>query len=639
MKWRRTNLPWLPRPPADFRARCKAVDAEGGARGPALARLAAFALEDQHLVHLARSIATAGATGVDLAPLGSFRLGILSNATTELIIPALVGSAARFGISLDVVEAPFDQSVQVALNSDSPFQQARPDAVLLAFDHRILPEPAASNDAQLARNAMDAALNHIVTVRDGLAAGCGAPVIVQTLAPPPEAVLGSFDTRLPGSRRRLVHAFNGALVESLRETPSMLLDVAALAETVGLDAWHDAGQWYLAKIPFAQELVPLYADHVGRLLGAIRGRSRKCLVLDLDNTLWGGVIGDDGVDGIVLGQGDPGGEAFVAVQRMALELRDHGIVLAVCSKNEDAIAREPFRNHPDMVLTEDDIACFQANWSDKASNIEAIAAALNIGVDSLVLIDDNPAERALVRNSLPEVAVPELPDDPALFRRTILAAGYFEAVNFSEEDRTRAADYKASSRRGTLQAGSRDLTAYLESLEMEIDFAPFDAQGRGRIAQLINKSNQFNLTTRRYTEAELGDMEKDTTVFTLQARLGDAFGYTGMIGVVICRTEGERWDIDTWIMSCRVLGRRVEEAALGELARQARQAGATTLTGRYVPTERNALVRDHFAKLGFERTGEAGEDEDATSWRLDVETYEPPALPITVKRRFIEQVA
>ncbi len=244
-----------------------------------------------------------------------------------------------------------------------------------------------------------------------------------------------------------------------------------------------------------------------RVLSALRGKSRRALVLDLDNTIWGGVIGDDGLQGIQCAQGDAAGEAYLSVQRLALELRERGIVLAVSSKNNDEVARSPFRHHPELLLKEEHIAVFQANWNDKATNIKAIAQELSLGLDSMVFLDDNPVERNLVRQILPEVAVPELPSDPALYARTLAAAGYFESVVFSDEDVKRARYYQDNARRVGLQKQAGDIDAYLESLQMEITFQPFDETGRARIAQLINKSNQFNLTTRRYTESEVAAAE------------------------------------------------------------------------------------------------------------------------------------
>ena len=296
--------------------------------------------------------------------------------------------------------------------------------------------------------------------------------------------------------------------------------------------------------------------------------------------MWGGIIGDDGIEGIVLGQGNATGEAYLEVQRTALALRDRGVVLAVSSKNDDATARLPFRGHTEMLLQEDHIAVFQANWDDKATNIAAIASALSLGTDAMVFLDDNPVERGLIRKSLPEVAVPELPPDPAYYARTLSAAGYFEGIAFSTEDAARGDAYQANARRVELRERVGDLEGYLASLEMQIDFRPFDAPGRARIAQLVNKSNQFNLTTRRYNEAEIAAIASDPACFTLQVRLVDTFGDNGMIGVNVCREiSAAEWEIDTWLMSCRVLGRRVEQMVLREILQHARGRGVERIAG------------------------------------------------------------
>ncbi|HME26589.1 MAG TPA: HAD-IIIC family phosphatase [Acetobacteraceae bacterium] len=626
------GLAWLPPPPEEFAAQCRDLGEDTaeplGRRVQALAR---HGLDENQLYRLARAIARARERGRSLAPLAPFRLGLISNATTHPLAPALVATAVRHGIALDCVEAEYGQVMQEALSPSSGLARARPDAVLIALDHRGLPLRPTPGDAERAQETVAGCLDMLRSVRAGLRDNGAGLCIVQTLARPPEAQFGSLDPVLPGTLRHLVDAVNRGLADSLAGTPDLLLDVAALAELVGLANWHDPTLWNLAKLPFASQFVPLYAEHVGRLLAAARGKSRRCLILDLDNTVWHGVIGDDGLEGIVIGQGDPTGEAHLAVQQTALMLRERGIVLAVSSKNHDEIARLPFREHQEMLLRENHIAVFQANWNDKATNIMAIADELSLGLDAMVFLDDNPAERALVRRLLPEVAVPELPADPALYARTLLAAGYFEATTFSAEDRKRAEFYQDNAQRVALQKQAGDLDAYLASLDMTITFQPFDAPGRARIAQLINKSNQFNLTTRRYSEQEVKDAEFDPSCFTLQVRLSDTFGDNGMISVVICRPAGAAsWEIDTWLMSCRVLGRKVEQAVLSELVAAARQRGITRLVGAYRPTERNRLVEDHYAKLGFTRQGDA--PDGATVWTLEAWTANIPPAPMLVRR-------
>ena len=459
--------------------------------------------------------------------------------------------------------------------------------------------------------------------RDAAPAG----ILLQTVVAPVEPLFGSLDAVEPGAVHSLIAALNLQIATLARERHVVCVDIARAAHWIGLEHWDDPGRWHAAKLPFAPDALPLYADIVGRTLGALKGKARKCLVLDLDNTLWGGVIGDDGVEGIRLGQGSALGEAYLAIQRLALDLRRRGVILAVCSKNEDAAARLPFRDHPEMVLTEDHIAVFHANWTDKATNIRTIAQTLNIGLDSLVFLDDNPAEREMVRRELPMVAVPELPDDPALYPRALACAGYFETVSIVEEDRTRADTYRANAERQAL-ASTSDMAGYLASLDMDCEIRPFNAVGRGRITQLINKSNQFNLTTRRYTESEVAAVETDPNKCTMQIRLRDRFGDNGMISVIIFDKRGEIWEAETWLMSCRVLGRRVEEAALAYAASAAKRDGAHWLQGRYIPSDKNRMVAEHYGKLGFELI--EGAADTGSVWRLDLSRYEAPDLPFRI---------
>jgi FkbH-like protein len=623
------NLAWLPKPPADFRARCNALLSASGAVGRDLINLSLHGLDDAQLQLMARTIAKLRAADADLAPLIPFRLGVLGNGTLDLLLPALVASAARFGIALECFKPDFDQVLLPAVTADSPLHQGRPDAVLLALDYRALPWRLGADVAGMAEGEVSSAIEFLATIRRGIRAHSNVPCIVQTLAPPVETLFGSLDRAIPGTPRYMIDQFNRQLIASLADSQDVLLDVGGLAENVGLAEWHAPTEWNLAKLPFASAFVPVYADHVGRVIGALRGKSRRCLILDLDNTLWGGVIGDDGLEGILVAQGDATGEAFLSVQRLAIELRARGIVLAVCSKNDDPVARNGF-THPEMLLKVDQIAVFQANWNDKATNIKAIASELSLGLDAMVFLDDNPVERGLVRQILPEVAVPELPDDPALYARTLAAAGYFEALTFSAEDRARADFYQDNARRVALQSQAGDVNAYLASLEMTITFQPFDATGRARITQLINKSNQFNLTTRRYTEIDVAAAEADC--FTLQVRLADRFGDNGMISVIVCRPAGPAtWEIDTWLMSCRVLSRGVEAMVLREIIAAAREQRISRLVGVYRPTSRNGMVSDHYAKLGF---SPAGTQADGTTlWHLETDVAAAPAaVPMAVKR-------
>jgi FkbH-like protein len=624
-----SELQWLLRTPEDFPERLKALGHSAGPLGRELQALAGYGLDLNQLTKLAKAIGKARAQGKSLDPLVPFRLAVLSNSTIDLIVPALVASAARRGIALEVIEPSYDQVAQEALTPDSKVNSSKPDAVLFALDYRALPLKLSLGDPEASSATVQGVLGYLQALRNGVKTHSNAVCIFQTFAPPSETLFGSLDRALPGTLRSLIDAINRELAAEVFASGDVLLDVAGLAETVGLADWHNTQLWNMAKFSFSDELIPLYADHVARTVAAIRGKSGKVLILDLDNTVWGGVIGDDGLEGIKVAQGDARGEAHLTVQRLALELRERGIVLAVSSKNTDEVAREPFEKHPEMLLKLEHIAVFQANWNDKATNIQAIAEELSLGLDAMVFLDDNPAERGLVRKLLPQVAVPELPEEPAYYARTLGAGGYFEAVAFANEDLKRAGFYQDNARRASLQKQVGGVDAYLASLDMTIAFQPFDATGRARITQLINKSNQYNLTTRRYTDPEVSEAEDDPNVFTLQVRLADIFGDNGMISVVICRPAlAGVWEIDTWLMSCRVLGRKVEHMVLREILEHARAAGIDKLTGTYRPTDRNKLVVDHYARLGFAKVGE--EESGLTRWELLVEGADPASAPMKV---------
>jgi FkbH-like protein len=623
------ELQWLPRAQEDFSVQLKALGSSDGPLGGEVQALATPALDLNQMMKLAKVIAKARGEGKSLNPLVPLRLAVLSNSTTDFVVPALVASAARHGIALEVIQPAYDQVAQEALTPDSKINSSRPDVVLLALDYRALPLKLSLGDADASAAAVQGAVGYLQALRDGIKANSNAVCMFQTFAPPVEPLFGGLDRALPGTLRSLIDSINRELCKSVLGSGDVLLDVSGLAETVGLADWHNPQLLNLGKFPFSDEFIPLYGDHVARTLAALRGKSGKVLVLDLDNTVWGGVIGDDGLEGIKLAQGDARGEAHLAVQRLALDLRQRGIVLAVCSKNTDAVAREPFEKHPELLLKLEHIAVFQANWNDKATNLQAIADELSLGLDSLVFLDDNPVERGLVRKLLPQVRVPELPEDPAWYARTLAAAGYFEAAAFASEDLKRAGFYQANARRAELQKHVGGVDAYLASLEMTIKFQPFDATGRARIVQLINKSNQYNLTTRRYTDPEVTAAENDPEVFTLQVRLTDIFGDNGMISVVICRPgEVGTWEIDTWLMSCRVLGRKVENMVLREILEHAREAGIHKLVGTYRPTDRNKLAVDHYPKLGFTKT--YGDQRGLTRWELQVSATEPESAPMTV---------
>lgn len=346
-------------------------------------------------------------------------------------------------------------------------------------------------------------------------------------------------------------------------------------------------------------------------------------MLDLDNTVWGGVVGDVGVEGLVLGEGSAVGEAHLALQRYARSLSRRGVLIAICSKNDPQIAAEAFERHPEMLLKRSEVAAFIANWTDKAENLRQIAAQLNIGLDSLVFIDDNPAERARIRESLPMVAVPELPEDPAGYVRCIANAGYFEAAGFTEEDRKRADDYAANNERQTLRESAQSMDDFLRGLQMSVKFGPVTSANLPRVTQLINKTNQFNTTTRRYTSEEVQALAAAPQHLTLQFRLADRFGDNGLVSVMlICQAADDSsiLDIVSWVMSCRVFGRQLEDEAMNIAVEAARSRGARALRAELIATPKNGVIGHLYETLGFAPVA-APAPVGVTRWIADLAAY------------------
>jgi FkbH-like protein len=628
-------LPWLPRSSRKMRDEIAALPENPMDALQAMHLLAQAGWDDADLRLLGRKIRSllksapeTFAGDVRQQGFVPLHLLVLSASTATHLSDALIATAIRFRFLLSVTIVEYEEPEPWFERNRDALETHPVDFVLLASDSRMLKLGAPLGDNDQSARAVDLALSRVFRIAEVAGAATGKPVILQTLAGDPDASQINMDLGLAGSARYLTDEFNRHLALKAREASCLLFDVAGLASLVGQAFWSAARYWYAAKYPFATAMIPLYADHVMRILAAQMGRSRRVLVLDLDNTIWGGIVGDDGVEGLALGTGTPLGETYAALQHMALSYKGRGIILCVSSKNDEAIALNAFRSHPEMILKEEDIVAFRVNWDDKAANIKAIADMIDLGLESFVFLDDNPAERKRVREALPAVAVPELPEDPSEWISVFQAAGYFEQASFSKEDQLRAGFYKANARRAAQLEHIGNHDDYLRSLDMTLALAPFDQPGRKRISQLISKSNQFNLTTRRYSEAEIAAVQENTHAVTLQARLEDMFGDNGMISTVICLQKDNHWEVESWIMSCRVLGRRVEEAILQYLVQQARAAGIVDLIGRYIPTARNGLVKDHFRKLGFTLadTKPGGE----TLWQLVVSDYSDKDLPMKI---------
>lgn len=562
--------------------------------------------------------------------LRSLRIALLASHTVDHLVPAIRVAGLQRRLAISVHVAPYGMYRQALLMEDAELTRFAPQLIVLALDARDAP-------LQLPLEASQAEVDAAVTGRvDELRLlwrrareRYAAQVLQQTIVPADPPLFGSFDALVPASPCAVIERLNAAIRTAAREDGVLLMDLAweAARGSYG-DGLAEPVRWHQAKQLVSPNLAPLYGDQLARIAAASVGLSRKCLVLDLDNTLWGGVIGDDGVDGIHLGQGSPSGEAFLAFQRYAALLARRGIILAVCSKNDLSVAEAAF-NHPEMALKRGDIAAFVANWADKAGNLRRIASMLDIGLDSLVFVDDNPAERDIVRRELPEVAVPELPDDVADYPARVAAAGYFEAISFTSDDATRGRNYALNAERKAAMSQATDMEGYLRGLEMVMTATRIGAAELTRSTQLINKTNQFNLTTRRYSEAEVERIANDPGAVALAIRLADKFGDNGLISVVLARPDSrigaDELLIDSWLMSCRVLGRQVEDAVLEVLASAAAAAGYRALIGEYRPTERNGMVAEHYPRLGFaQHPPLADATSDATFWRYALDCTRPP---------------
>jgi FkbH-like protein len=631
----RPELRWLPEA-KEFSQRLKALEQsshpDSAAKWQALVSLANLRLDLLRTERLDSVLQREFSAPPRHLQTKSVRLAVLGSSTTSHLLPSIRVAALRRNIHVTVHEGEYGQYLQELSDTGSDLHRFGADVILLAFDARHVTGWLDANATVRAADEALAALRDRAKRCWTYCRDLGASVIQQTVLPAITNLVGSNEQRLAGSPSRLIAELNHALRVDADQAGVHLLALDEIAARDGVAEWHDPVLWHKAKQEISPSAAPLYGDHVGRLLAALQGRTKKCLVLDLDNTLWGGVIGDDGLEGIALGQGSTSGESFLAVQHYAKRLSQRGIVLAVCSKNDEANALGAFDTHPEMHLRRSDISSFAVNWDDKATNLRRIAQELNIGLDSLVFLDDNPFERNLIRAELPEVAVPEIPDDDSALMPGILAdAGYFEAVSITEDDRKRAAQYAANRERSHLAAASTDMPSYLQSLGMRLFWQPFDRKNLSRIVQLINKTNQFTLTGSRTTEEETLALMADPSAFGLHFRLVDALGDNGIIAIVIGRMDDRKGcHVSTWVMSCRVFGRGVEDATFQVVVETARELGAQSLVGKFIPGAKNRMVAAHYDRLGFTRLSEESDGGYIAS--LALEDHRPEKHFISIVR-------
>lgn len=633
---RAPSMGWLP-PATNFRAD---VEAALALTNPteALGRLIAVAqhrLSFLETIQLDRALAQLGDVATSVLP--TVRLAVLGSATLDHLAPAIRVAGLRHRLAIRVHVGAYGQFRQELFDTGSALHQFAPEIVLFSLAARdAVGDLPLTGSAGEAENAINRAVGDLRALWQRVHNAFNATVIQQSFLDTSEALFGSYDRLVPAAPTRVIALLNDRIADAARSDGALWLDVTRAGQRDGIDAWFDTTRWLQAKMEIAPQAAPRYGELAARIVAAQRGLSKKCLVLDLDNTLWGGEVGDDGIEGIKLGQGSAVGEAYLALQRYAKQLSIRGVILAVCSKNDPTIAETAFNQHPEMILRRSDIAAFVANWNDKVENLKAIAARLNIGINSLVFLDDNPAERARVRSSLPMVAVPELPEDPAHYVRCLADAGYFEAVSFTPEDRVRTAQYVANAEREALLSVSQSMNDFLRGLEMTVVFGPLSPADLARVTQLINKTNQFNPTARRYTAEQIGAAATAPECITLQFRLLDRFGDNGLVSAMILRAASDEpnvFDIECWVMSCRVFGRRLEFEAMNIAVETARRRGVLAIRADYIPTAKNRVVAELFPSLGFVRVDQSGQTAGAARWSLTLNRYNQSPTDIVRKAR------
>jgi FkbH-like protein len=538
-------------------------------------------------------------------PLRKARVAVLGTSTTSLLIPLLKALCLRDRIHTSFYQGLYGAVQQEVLDPDSGLAKFRPDLVFLVTHWRDLNLPPMTSDE-------DAAVERVVEdnklLWQRLSDQFGCHVVQHAYDFPAAEAYGYLAGSLPGGRSRMIQAINLAM---LRAAPShvSILDTPAIQRQTGLDRWEDATLWHSFKQHPGTDALPALAEMQQAHLRAVLGLTRKVLVVDLDNTLWKGIIGEDGLEGIQIGPGSAAGEAHQRLQEYMRDLRSRGILLAVCSKNNPDDARSPFEKHEHMLLRLEDFAAFHANWNDKAQNLREISEKLSLGLDSFVFLDDNPMEREWVRSQLPQVTVPEIGSSVVNWVRDLDRAMYFFTLSLSKEDLARAEQYRSEAQREMLRSTSQSLDEFLLQLQLEASVVPVSDANLPRVTQLVNKTNQFNLTTRRYTEAQVRQLAQRPRSWTGAFQLSDRMGSYGLIGLIFCVGTGPNdWEIDTWLMSCRVLGRQMERFMLDRMVEAAASMGVRKITGIYRPTGKNNLVADLYTKLGFSKTGETSEE-------------------------------
>ncbi|MEO3404310.1 HAD-IIIC family phosphatase [Mucilaginibacter sp. CAU 1740] len=548
----------------------------------------------------------------DITSLTPVKVALLADSASQFINTAIRGYGVELGLKLELYEADYNQIEQQVYDPTSELYAFAPSYIVIiqSTEHLLHSFYKEDNRAGFANEVIAKTADLYTTLSQRLK----TQVIINTYVEINDQVFGSYAAKTKTSFLYQLRKLNLGLMDlAVENTGLHITDLASLSSFKGYQNTFDTKMYINADMVFGIDFLPAIGQSISQIIASTLGKSKKCLVLDLDNTLWGGVIGDDGMENIMIGSLGMG-KAFTQLQLWCRELKNRGIILAVCSKNTLEIAQEPFISHPDMVLKLDDISLFVANWENKVDNIRYIQQVLNIGMDSMVFLDDNPFEREMVKSAIPELTVPSLPDDPADYMLFLRELNLFDTASFTEDDKDRTEQYRQQAQRTSLQNNFANEADYLASLDMHSRVNAVDKFTLPRVAQLTLRSNQFNLRTIRYNDADITEISNSKDHFTLTFNLEDKFGDNGLIAVIILKkTTEDNLFIDTWIMSCRVLKRGMENFTLNNIVQVARDNGFGKIVGEYLPTKKNGIVKDHYQNLGFTQNGDV--------WELNTDNY------------------
>lgn len=533
------------------------------------------------------------------------KVAVTGNCATQFFSAAVQGYSKLSGLNVSLFDADYNQIEEQLLDPTSEIYSFNPDNIILWLATDKLYEEFLGLGNEEKKVFSDTYVSKLERFWALISRNSKARIIQPNFTEIDDKVMGSYSCKVDSTFCYQVRKLNFLLQERASSNPNVfLVDILSVQIQLGREKYYSAALYYNAKMPIAMSALPYVGKAVSDVLLALSGNIKKCVIMDLDNTIWGGVIGDDGLANIEIGELGKG-HVFTNLQKWLKQLKEYGIILAVCSKNDEAVAKEPFEKGEDMVLRLNDISVFVANWEDKATNIKLIQETLNIGMNSIVFLDDNPFERNLVREILPEIEVPELPEDPAQYLSYLQSCNYFETASYTGTGSDRTKLYQAEYKRKKAEAEYESIDAYLEGLQMIGTAQPFGIEQYSRIAQLSQRSNQFNLRTVRYTEEDIRRIAEDEKYRTIYYTLRDKYGDYGLVSVIIMeKMSADTLFIDTWLMSCRVLKRGMEEFVMNKLMQLVGDEGFRYVTAEYRRTRKNSMVKDIYSKMGFQDEGE-----------------------------------